>query len=285
LAESDTAVIEQDTAVSSPDTEVSNAIATAFDTDTADAAPDTEALGTPDTEDKPQPEALTPEQFEAKLKEEREKWDKEQREQIENTAREQAAVQRRLQNEQLRTGQTAQAFANIAKWAYEQGEQGKDFRFDPRAVQQIALQMEAGVFQDQADGWSSAFNQFLAENYGDFKPSRATAERLERAFRDWIPNEAVKAQFMALEEAARAALEPKLRKEIEEELKTKSTSANKTQALKDADAQRKAAGRPTAAGEAGGTPPDLASIIGNPNVPLAERRKAYKSVYGINPPF
>jgi len=285
LAESDTAVVEQGTAAPAPDTEVSDAIATAFGTDTADGlASDTATQTTPDTGDQPQ-QTLTPEQLEEKLKEEREKWETEQRSKIEDTIREQAAVQRRLQSEQLRTGQTAQAFASIAKWAYDQGEQGKDFRFDPRSVQQIAAQMEAGIFQDQSDSWSMAFSKYLSDSFKDFRPSRANAERLERAFRDWNPDEAVNAQFATIEEAVRSQLESKIRKEIEEELKQKNTSAGKTQALKEADAQRRAGGRPTGIGEAGGNAPDLASIIGNPSVPLSERRKAYKSVYGITPPF
>lgn len=286
MAESDTAVLAQDTATTAPDTEVADAVATAITApDTAaNVVPDTDAPETPDTVDEPE-SAFSQEDFEKRLKEERDRWENEKRTEIENTAREEAARNRRLQNEQLRTGQTAQQLANIAKWAFEQGEAGNDFRFDPRAVQQLALQMEAGIFQDQSDGWSMAFNQYLAKNHGDFRPSRQTAERLERAFRDWMPDEAVNAQFTAMAEAVRAELTPKIRQEIEAELKQKNESAGKTQALKDADAQRRAAGRPTASGDAGGNPPDLSSVIGNPNVPLSERRKAYRAVYGMAPPF
>lgn len=284
MAESDTAIIEPVTAEPSQDTEVSSAITAALEPATSEVvSPDTEAPLVPDTDDGPQ--SVSPEQFEEKLKAEREKWESEQRAKIEDEAREAAANQRRLQNEQIRTGQTAQALANIAKWAYEQGEQGNDFRFDPRSVQQIALQMEAGIYQDQSDGWNLAQSKYIAKYHNDFRPSREVVEKKQRAFRDWNPDEAVEATFQEIEEAVRSKLEPQIRKEIEEELKQKNGMAGKTQALKDADAQRRAGGRPTAAGEAGGSAPDLSSIIGNPTVPLSERRKAYRSVYGIAPPF
>lgn len=275
MAEPATAVLEEGTAEEAPDTETLEE-----SVDTAAETPDTEeSPESPDTEETPEPS------FEERLKEERTKWEAELRAEYQEQANAQAAQARRTQAQQLRTGQTANRLASIAKWAFDQGEQGHEFRFDPRSVNQLALEMEAAVFQDQSDAWSAAFNAYLGRNHNDFKPSRETARKLEVAFRDWNPGAAVDAQFTAISEAIRAELEPKLRKEITAEVRAKGTAAGKTQGLREADAARRASGRPTGGGDSGAVSNEsLSDIIANPLISAAERAKAFERLYGIAPP-
>lgn len=250
MAESDTAVMEPDTAVEALDTATIDVIEDGEIVGTTVVTPDTESSETPDTGD--EAPKLTPEEVEARIADERTKWETENRTLYEEAVRTQAANERRTQAQQLRTGQTAARLEGIVKWAYQQGEEGKDFRFDPRSVGALATQMEAAVFQDQSDAWSEAFNGYLAKVHPDFKPSQQTAQRLAAAFRDWNPGMAVEAQFTAMQEAIKATIEPQLRKEIEADIKQKNEAAGKTQALRAADTTRRVAGRPTASGDAGG---------------------------------
>jgi hypothetical protein len=252
------------------------------DTATEDS-PETDALETPETDEAPR--GITPEEVESRLKDEKAKWEAELRATYEEQVRTQAAAQRRTQAQQLRTGETANKLGSIAKWAYDQGDNGKEFRFNPQSVQQIALEMESAVFQDQSDAWGAAFNGYLSQQFKDFKPSQQTAQKLAAAFRDWRPDAAVAAQFDAMTEAVRADLEPKLRKEIEAELKTKGSASSKTQAMRDAEAARKAGGRPTGIGEAGGAVNDIRSVLDNPNASDAQKRAAFEKAYGFKPSF
>lgn len=243
MVEVATAYAEPDTAVDGPDTaQLEEAEDTALETpDTADnAEPDTDTETT---------EAFTPEQVNARLTEERAKWESDLRTNIEEQQREQSARQRRTQAQQLREGQLGQQLQSVVKWAYEQAEQGKDFRFDPRSVNQIAANIEAAVFQDQSDAWGGAYDAYIGQNFKDFKPSAQTAARIASAFRDWRPDVAVAAQFDAMREAVAADMRPELEKTVRAEME----AAAKTAALKQNDTTRAGAPKPTGVGTSGGS--------------------------------
>lgn len=279
MAETDTAaVLEPVTAEEVPDTEAVLA-------DTATDLPDTEVEESPDTEVE-QPRGISEEEIATRIKAERDRWESDLRTTYEEQVRTQAAQERRTRAQELRTGTTAQQLQSIVAWAYKQGEEGHDFRFDPRSVGQLAQNMEAAVFQDQSDAWAGAFSAYLGQQFKDFRPSQQTAHRLASGFRDWNPAQVVEAQFEAMKEAVRADMETKLRPELEKSIRAELGAAGKTAALKQNDAARAGQPKPTGAGIAGAAAPrrSLSDIIADPDTSQADRIKAFQKLHGIAAP-
>lgn len=85
-----------------------------------------------------------------------------------------------------------------------------------------------------------------------------------------------------MEASIREQLTPKLREEIEAEVRAELGAAGKTAAMKQNDAARAGQPKPTGAGttSVAATQKNYRAVLESPDASLAEKERAYKSLHG-----
>lgn len=244
MADEGTAVLEPETIVE----ELETSAPEGEEETTADAAETEGAEGTPETEEEMVPAAEVAARIEAAKQEALTA----QKAEAEEQAHAAAYKERQTRASTARQGRAYQLFQNAVQWAHTQGEEGKELRINPKVLSDLAVELDNMAFMEQYDALVASSDSFLGAQYPDFKPSKEVASKLERAARMQDFPTLVAAQHEKFLEAVVAELTPKLRKEIEAELKQRTSAAAKTQDIRTAGAIRSTAGRPTAGGDGGG---------------------------------
>jgi len=266
LAEEGTAVLEPETIVEAPETEVLeeelNTADETLETEGSKEAPETEEEMVPAAEVAARIEAAKTEALAA------------QRAEAEEQAHAAAYKERQTRASTAREGKAFQLFQGLAQWAHKQGEEGNELRVNPQVLSNLAVELDNMAFMEQYDALVASADAFLGKQYPDFKPSKEVTSKLERAARMQDFPILVAAQHEKFLEAVKAEMEPKLRKEIEADIKQKTGAAGKTKAIRDADATRRTSGRPTAGGDAGGVVRSARQILDDPNSSIEARKKA-----------
>ena len=296
MAEGSAAVLELDTA---PEPEVTteteespeSVLSTGTETGSPDAETDSDEPI--EGEEDAAPKTLTVAEHEKVLKAERAKLEESYRQKTENA---QKAAQ---------TAANAEAYrANVTKAQRDQAgaifnefnagiasvikarDNGEEVGVNPDWLANIAVRQADAAFWSQDSAIASFFDARTAQtNPGWRKPPELAAD-LENALHLHAtdpnrPAQVLSARLAIMEASVREQLTPKLREEIEAEVRAELGAAGKTAAMKENDAARAGQPKPTGAGATGAaTQKNYRAVLESPDASLAEKERAYKSLHG-----
>ena len=247
--------------------------------DPADAEPDDDLLKDP----------RVTELLEKRLKGELAKKDesfRRQREaeqkQAEEAAQANLFAQQRNQAAQWRQQQAAQTLGQLTQFIAKQVEEGKDLEKEvwPQVWQSfsgMAQFIDRAAVIESLRPAENALAEILQTEFSGYTPTNEAQGGYWSSYAKQDLPGMMKAVAKIAADAAVVRERPKLRKEIEAELK----AAAKTNELRETDARRKAQPRPTSVN--GTAPPtdeaSLRAIIENPETTEAARKEAHRKLY------
>ena len=249
-------------------------------------------------EDDKEPVTLTREEHEKALKDVearltesfRQKTENAQK-QAEDAANKAAFTQRVTESAKARSAQTYQQITNVIKDVAARRENGEEIDLSPQWLMGIAAQQADAAFWDQDAAYASAFDAYVAKESPDWRKPPEVSAAVERALHlppsdpNRIP-QLFQARMDVLRAAVREQIAPKLREEIEAEVRAELGAAKTTAAMKQNDAARAAQPKPTGVGSTGAqTRQDLSRLIGDPSVPKDKQRAAFEQMHGFKPDF
>ena len=215
-------------------------------------------------EDDKEPVTLTREEHEKALKDVEARLTESFRQKTENAqkAAEDAAnraafTQRVTESAKARQVQTYQQITNVIKDVATRRDNGEEIDLSPQWLMGIAAQQADAAFYDQDAAYASAFDAYVAKEAPDWRKPPEVSAAVERALHlppsdpNRIP-QLFQARMDVLRAAVREQIAPKLREEIEAEVRAEMGAAKTTAAMKDNDKARAAVPRPTGVGTSGG---------------------------------
>ena len=267
MAEGNAAVLEPGTA-SEPEAtteilEESPESVLSEDTETDGSETGTDSDDATEEDDK-EPVTLTREEHEKALKDVEARLTESFRQKTENAqkAAEDAAnraafTQRVTESAKARQVQTYQQITNVIKDVATRRDNGEEIDLSPQWLMGIAAQQADAAFYDQDAAYASAFDAYVAKEAPDWRKPPEVSAAVERALHlppsdpNRIP-QLFQARMDVLRAAVREQIAPKLREEIEAEVRAEMGAAKTTAAMKDNDKARAAVPRPTGVGTSGG---------------------------------
>ena len=300
MAEGSAAVLEPGTA-SEPEvtTELEEAPESVLseDTETDGSTAETDTDEASEEDDK-EPVTLTREEHEKALKDVEARLTESFRQKTENAqkAAEDAAnraafTQRVTESAKARQVQTYQQITNVIKDVATRRENGEAIDLSPQWLMGIAAQQADAAFWDQDAAYASAFDAYVAKEAPEWRKPPEVSAAVERALHlppsdpNRIP-QLFQARMDVLRAAVREQIAPKLREEIEAEVRAEMGAAKTTAAMKDNDKARAAVPKPTGVGTtAAPARQDLSRLIGDPNVSKDKQRSAFETLHGFKPDF
>lgn len=177
-----------------------------------------------------------------------------------------------------RQGEAHRALSSMLKWAFDQGENGKEFAPNPQVVDALSQRLERMAFHAEWQALAQHGTAYITKLAPKYRPSQESAAKVQRALVGQDPAQMTNALLDQWFEAARESVRDEVRAEIERE----SAEAGKTAALRDAEAKRKAQAKPTNVTGAGAPGRDDAAIVADPSASEKERRAAFKRLYGFD---
>lgn len=212
-------------------------------------------------EDDSEPEVISKAEHEKLLKAEKAKLEESFRQKTENAqkqaqeaANRQAYTANITRSQQARSEATFQQMAGTIRAVIQRRENGEEIDISPQWLANIAAQQADAAFWDQDSAVAAGFQAWASRN--GYRPTPELSAKVERALHlppsdpNRIP-QVFEARMELLEAAARETLEPKLREEIEAKVRAELSATGKVAAMKQNDATRAAAPKPTGVGAPG----------------------------------
>lgn len=246
LEEAPESVLAEETETGSSETE----------TDTDDAT----------EEDEKEPVTLTREEHEKALKDVEARLTESFRQKTENAqkaaedaANKAAFTQRVTESAKARSAQTYQQITNVIKDVAARRDNGEEIDLSPQWLMGIAAQQADAAFWDQDAAYASAFDAYVAKEHPEWRKPVEVSAAVERALHlpPSDPNriqQLFQARMDVLRAAVREQMTPKLREEIEAEVRAEMGAAKTTAAMKTNDAARASVPKPTGVGTTAGVP-------------------------------
>jgi hypothetical protein len=264
-------------------------------TETEDSEASTDSVDAP--EEVGEPETLTREEHEKALRAATAKLEESYRQKVENeqkkaqdVANAEAYKANVTRSQQVKAGALTRELMQGIDGVIKSRDQGEDVSVNPQWLANLAAQQADAAFWDQDSAISEFFDAHVAKQSPEWRKPPELSSALERALHlhQSDPNRPAKvleARLAIMEAAVTERLTPRLREEIEAEVRAEITGAGKTAAMKANDAVRAGQPKPTGLGTTGrGTPPNPRAVLESANSSMAEKRKAYESLYGISSP-
>lgn len=253
----DTAVAEPVTAPETEATEIEESPEAALieDTETEGSEADTDS-----EEPTEEPATLTREEHEAALKAAIAKTEESHRQKLENaqkqaqeTANAEAYRANVTRAQQAKAGAILQEFNEGIAFVMKKRDEGEDVTVSPQWLSQIAARQADAAFWDQESAIAEFFDAHVAKD-GWRKPAELS-QALDRALHLHVadpnrPAAVLEARLSIMEAAVREQITPKLREEIEAEVRAELSAGGKTAAMKANDAARANQPKPTGVGGA-----------------------------------
>ena len=178
-----------------------------------------------------------------------------------------------------RTGEALKSLEGIAKWAYEQGENGRELTLNPQVLGQLSERIEGMVFDAEWTALNNVAAGELQRLAPGWRPPQELMQRLSAAYYRRDPREMMPLWFEYLATAAKEARDADAQRERE----TEQAEQERVAAQKKTETARKAQGRPTPVG--GGTPAarrSHAQILSDPDsASVDDLRKALLAETGL----
>jgi len=261
MAEGNAAVAEADTAPAPeateaetlPESELDNGTETVVSEDSTDSADG-------DTEDDAEPKTFTLDEHEKVLKAERAKLEESYRQKTENAQRQaEDSARANAYSQNITKAQRDKAGALMHEWqngiaeVLKQRDNGDDVTVNQQWLANLAMRQADSAFWDQDAAISEFFDARQAATHPDWRKPPELAQALERALHlspanPQRPAQVLDARLAIMESAVRESITPKLREEIEAEVRAELGAAGKTAAMKANDAARAGQPKPTGIG-------------------------------------
>lgn len=262
MAEGNAAVLELGTA-SEPEvtTEIEESPESVLseDTETDGSETGTDSDEASEEDDK-EPVTLTREEHEKALKDVEARLTESFRQRVENekkaaedAANKAAFTQRVTESAKARSVATYQQITNVIKDVATRRENGEEIDLSPQWLMGIAAQQADAAFWDQDAAYASAFDAYVAQENPEWRKPVEVSAAVEKALHlppsdpNRIP-QLFQARMDVLRAAVREQMTPKLREEIEAEVRAELGAAGKTAAMKQNDAARAGQPKPTGVG-------------------------------------
>lgn len=181
-----------------------------------------------------------------------------------------------------------QSLRNFSGWLVDQVEKGASKAdvlqaINPKVVADIASGLEAMVATEQWHLAGEHFDGFMKKEYPEWKPSQALVKSFETAMASRDPSRLFQSRWEWMKAALLETEVPKLVAKQLDEQRAKSKSAAQVAATKAGDTARANAAGPTNTNGAG-SPQSIRqqarTVFENPDSSLAEKAKAYETLYG-----
>lgn len=247
MAEETALLDREDTGVSLPSQELD-----APENDGDGESPETVAAESETEND--EPEQYSREEFDRRLKAELAKKEESYRQKLEHEkgvaaakAEQDAYESRKKEANEVRNGRAFQELGTYVQWGVQNG------KLPPAEwLRKTADALSAMAFIDQHEAYTAQVDKFLRTEYPDYRVPRELAGEVERVVTKGDPEAMVNVHQKIMRAAILEAERPKLRKEIEAQLRQKSEDRD----LEERDTQRATEPRPTRGGSSigGGKP-------------------------------